>query len=168
MPVVDVFAVIWTTTPWTIPANQALNMHPDFVYALVDTPRGHLVLAANLVEPALKRFGLTGRVMATAPGAALEHIRFRHPFYDRASPVYLGEYVSLDQGTGIVHSSPAYGVEDFQSARRYGMAGRGHAEPGAGRRPLRGEPSLLWRPVDLEGQSADRRQAARSGRAVPH
>jgi len=121
MPVMDVFAVIWTTTPWTIPANQALNAHPDFIYALVDTARGHLVLAADLVEPALKRYGLTGRVMATAPGAALERINFRHPFYDRASPVFLGDYVTLEQGTGIVHSSPAYGVEDFLSCRRYGM-----------------------------------------------
>ncbi len=121
MPVVDVLAVIWTTTPWTLPANQALNAHPDFTYALVDTPRGHLVLAHDLVEAVLKRYGLKGRVMATAPGAALEHLRFRHPFYDRASPVYLGDYVTLDQGTGIVHSSPAYGVEDFQSCRRYGM-----------------------------------------------
>jgi isoleucyl-tRNA synthetase len=122
MPVVDVYAVIWTTTPWTIPANQALNAHPDFVYALVDTPRGHLVLAESLVGPALKRFGLTGTVMATARGAALEGIRFRHPFYDRASPVYLGDYVTLEQGTGLVHSSPAYGIEDFLSCRRYGMS----------------------------------------------
>ncbi len=121
MPLVDVYALIWTTTPWTIPANQALNVHPDFDYALVDTPRGHLVLAASLVEPALKRYGLTGQVLATAKGAALERIAFRHPFYDRASPVFLGDYVTLEQGTGIVHSSPAYGIEDFLSCRRYGM-----------------------------------------------
>ena len=122
LPDGDVYAVIWTTTPWTIPANQALNAHPDFVYALVATTRGHLVLAQELVEACLKRFGLPGRVVATAPGAALENIRFRHPFYDRASPVYLGEYVTLEQGTGIVHSSPAYGIEDFLSCRRYGMS----------------------------------------------
>ncbi len=121
MPEGDAAAVIWTTTPWTIPANQALNAHPDFVYALVATPRGHLVLAQDLVEACLKRFGLEGEVVATAPGAALENIRFRHPFYDRASPVYLGDYVTLDTGTGIVHSSPAYGIDDFQSCRRYGM-----------------------------------------------
>ncbi|MFO1324209.1 MAG: isoleucine--tRNA ligase [Burkholderiales bacterium] len=117
----DVYAVIWTTTPWTIPANQALNVHPDFTYALVRSGDIHLVLAQDLVEACLKRFGREGKAIATAPGAALEHLKFRHPFYDRASPVYLGDYVTLEQGTGIVHSSPAYGIEDFQSCRNYGM-----------------------------------------------
>ena len=116
-----VYAVIWTTTPWTIPANQALNAHPEYIYALVDTARGHLLVAADLVESCLKRYGLKGRIAATAPGIALENIRFRHPLYDRASPVYLGRFVTLDQGTGLVHSSPAYGVDDFQSCRAYGM-----------------------------------------------
>ncbi len=121
LPDGEAYAVIWTTTPWTIPSNQALNAHPDYTYALVATKRGHLVLARDLVEACLARFGLEGHVVATAPGVALENIRFRHPFYDRASPVYLGDYVTLETGTGIVHSSPAYGVEDFQSCRRYGM-----------------------------------------------
>jgi isoleucyl-tRNA synthetase len=106
-------AVIWTTTPWTIPSNQALNVNPELVYALVATDRGHLVLAQDLAERCLSRFKLEGQVVATAKGAALELIRFRHPLYDRASPVYLGSYVTLEQGTGIVHSSPAYGIEDF-------------------------------------------------------
>ena len=121
LPDGQTYAVIWTTTPWTIPANQALNAHPDFTYALVETPRGHLVLAQDLVASCLARYGLEGRVVATAPGVALENVRFRHPFYDRAAPVYLGDYVTLETGTGIVHSSPAYGVEDFVSCRRYGM-----------------------------------------------
>jgi isoleucyl-tRNA synthetase len=116
-----IHAVIWTTTPWTIPANQALNVHPDLEYALVATPRGHLVLAKDLVGACLARYGLDGTVVATARGAALERIAFRHPFYDRASPVYLGDFVTLEQGTGIVHSSPAYGVDDFLSCRAYGM-----------------------------------------------
>ncbi len=115
------FAVIWTTTPWTIPANQALNVHPEHVYNLVDTPRGYLVLAADLQEACLARFGLTGTTVASVKGAALEGLPFRHPFYDRLSPVHLGDYVTLDAGTGIVHSAPAYGVEDFDSCRRYGM-----------------------------------------------
>ncbi len=115
------FAVIWTTTPWTIPANQALNVHPEHVYHLVDTPRGYLILAADLQAACLERFGLTGTTVAAVKGAALEGLAFRHPFYDRLSPVYLGEYVTLDTGTGIVHSAPAYGVEDFESCRRYGM-----------------------------------------------
>ncbi len=114
-------AVIWTTTPWTIPANQALNAHPRFTYALVETARGHFVVAQDLVEACLARWKLDGRAVATARGDALELIAFRHPFYDRAAPVYLGDYVTLEQGTGIVHSSPAYGMDDFLSCRRYGM-----------------------------------------------
>jgi len=116
-----VFAVIWTTTAWTIPSNQALNVHPDLTYALVDTPAGVLLLAKDLVEACLSRYGLTGEIIATAPGKALELIRFRHPLYDRESPVYLGEYVTLEAGTGVVHSAPAYGVDDFVSCRKYGM-----------------------------------------------
>ncbi|MCC6869869.1 MAG: isoleucine--tRNA ligase [Burkholderiales bacterium] len=132
MPDGEVHAVAWTTTPWTIPANQALNVHPAIAYALVATPRGHLLLAQDLVESMLKRYGLTGDVVATAPGAALERIRFRHPFYDRVSPMYLGEFVTLEQGTGIVHSSPAYGVDDFLSCRRYGMKDDEIANPVTG------------------------------------
>ncbi len=115
------FAVIWTTTPWTLPANQALNAHPEFTYHLVDTEKGLLILAADLQEACLARYGLTGKTLASCKGAALERIAFRHPFYDRLSPVYLGEYVTLDTGTGMVHAAPAYGVEDFQSCRRYGL-----------------------------------------------
>ncbi len=113
--------VIWTTTPWTIPANQALNAHPEHIYNLVATERGLLILAADLREACLARFKLSGQTLASCKGKALELIAFRHPFYDRLAPVYLGEYVTLDTGTGIVHSSPAYGVEDFDSCRRYGM-----------------------------------------------
>ncbi|WP_206953713.1 isoleucine--tRNA ligase [Trinickia acidisoli] len=119
--------VIWTTTPWTIPANQALNVHPELDYALVDTERGLLVLAQERVEASLTQFGLAGSVIATAPGAKLANLRFHHPLasahlgYKRTSPVYLGEYVTIDSGTGVVHSSPAYGVEDFQSCKSHGM-----------------------------------------------
>jgi isoleucyl-tRNA synthetase len=115
------FAVIWTTTPWTLPSNQALNVHPEVTYNLVDTEKGLLILAADLQEACLKRYGLSGKAVASCKGAALENIRFKHPFYDRESPVYLGDYVTLDTGTGVVHSAPAYGVEDFDSCRRYGM-----------------------------------------------
>ena len=115
------FAVIWTTTPWTLPGNQALNVHPELTYNLVATPKGLLILAAELQEACLKRYGLEGRTLASCKGKALENIRFQHPFYERRAPVYLGDYVTLDTGTGIVHSAPAYGVEDFESCRRYGM-----------------------------------------------
>jgi isoleucyl-tRNA synthetase len=114
--------VIWTTTPWTLPANQALNVHPEYAYNLVKTERGLLILAAELQKDRLEYYGLSGETLGSCNGTALENISFRHPFYDRLSPVYLGEYVTLDTGTtGVVHSAPAYGVEDFESCRRYGM-----------------------------------------------
>ncbi len=121
LPAGNVYAVIWTTTPWTIPANQALNIHPEFDYALVETPRGCLVLAASRVDECLKTYGLEGKILATTKGQMLERIAFKHPFYDRLSPMYLAEYVTLDTGTGIVHSSPAYGVDDFATCKKYGM-----------------------------------------------
>ncbi|MCA3107219.1 MAG: isoleucine--tRNA ligase [Rhodocyclaceae bacterium] len=121
--------VIWTTTPWTLPANQALNVHPEFSYALVDTGDSLLILAADRVEANLQRYGLAGQVIATAEGAKLENIAFAHPFADRLSPVYLADYVTLETGTGIVHAAPAYGVEDFQACRRYGMKDDGILTP---------------------------------------
>ena len=122
LPDGPVQAVTWTTTPWTIPSNQALNVHPEFSYALVETAQGTLLLADDLVASTLARIRREGRIIATTKGAALDLIRFRHPFYDRASPIYLGDYVMSGQGTGIVHSAPAYGVDDFASCRRYGMS----------------------------------------------
>jgi isoleucyl-tRNA synthetase len=118
------YLVIWTTTPWTLPANQALNAHPEFDYALVETndaERPLLLLAKERVAACLESWGLQGKVIAECKGAALDHIAFAHPFYDRLSPIYLAEYVTLDTGTGIVHSSPAYGVEDFLSCRANGV-----------------------------------------------
>ena len=114
--------VIWTTTLWTIPANQALNVHPEFTYALVDTGERLLILAAELVENCLNNYGLQGEMIATCQGKALELIRFRHPFYERFSPVYLAEYVELGAGTGVVHSAPAYGEDDFRTCKAYGMS----------------------------------------------
>jgi isoleucyl-tRNA synthetase len=121
LPEKTAYAVIWTTTPWTLPGNQALNVHPEFVYELVDTPKGLLILAAELRASALERYGLEGKVLGACRGIALDRMAFRHPFYDRASTVFLGEYVTLDTGTGIVHSAPAYGLEDYDSCKRAGM-----------------------------------------------
>lgn len=129
----DAFAVIWTTTAWTIPANQALNLNPELEYALVDTERGILLLAASLVEKCMERYQLTGTVLATTPGKNLALLKFMHPLYDvkddngnqgyqRFSPVFLADYATADDGTGIVHSSPAYGVEDFNSCVANGIA----------------------------------------------
>jgi len=114
--------VIWTTTPWTIPANQALNIHPEFEYALVDVGDKLLILAAELVEGCLKRYGLEGSVIAKTKGETLAGIEFKHPFYDRLSPVYLAEYVGVDAGTGIVHCAPAYGADDFVIWRANGRS----------------------------------------------
>ena len=122
------FAVIWTTTAWTLPANQALNVNPELVYALVDTQKGLLVLAESLVEKCLERYKLEGKVVATTTGTKLGGLNFKHPLYDvhegykRFSPVYVADYVSAQDGTGIVHSSPAYGVDDFNSCVANGLA----------------------------------------------
>ena len=122
------FAVIWTTTAWTLPANQALNVNPELVYALVNTDKGLLVLAESLVEKCLERYKLVGTVVATTTGDKLGGLNFKHPLYDvhegykRFSPVYVAEYVSAQDGTGIVHSSPAYGVDDFNSCVANGLA----------------------------------------------
>jgi isoleucyl-tRNA synthetase len=121
------FVVIWTTTAWTIPANQALNVNPELVYALVETPRGYLVLAEDLVTACLARYELEGHVVATCAGKALDHIAFKHPLYDvdpgyqRLSPIYLADYATASDGTGIVHSAPAYGVDDFNSCIANGV-----------------------------------------------
>jgi len=123
----DAFAVIWTTTAWTIPANQAINLNPELDYALVDTRRGLLVLAASLVEMCMNRYALDGTVLATVKGEKLGGLEFEHPLYDvdagyrRLSPVYLADYATADDGTGLVHSSPAYGLEDFNSCIAHGL-----------------------------------------------
>jgi len=131
LPEGDGFIVIWTTTPWTIPSNQALNAHPEVTYALVKTEKEGkpllLIVAKDLAAAALERYKLAGEIVAETVGAKLEGIRFRHPlhaadpFYDRTSPVYLADYVTTDSGTGVVHSAPAYGIEDFQSCKEHGM-----------------------------------------------
>ncbi|HEX7984685.1 MAG TPA: isoleucine--tRNA ligase [Duganella sp.] len=131
LPTENGFIVIWTTTPWTIPSNQALNANPEITYALVKAERDGqpllLILAQDLVEECLARYKLEGVTIGTCLGAALEGIRFRHPlhasdpFYDRLSPVYLADYVTADSGTGVVHSAPAYGVDDFISCKAHGL-----------------------------------------------
>lgn len=124
----DAFTVIWTTTPWTIPANQALNLNPELPYALVDTDRGIYMVAEALVEKCLARWKLEGKVIATTQGKNLAMLKFKHPLahvdagYDRESPVYLADYATADDGTGVVHSAPAYGLDDFQSCVSHGLA----------------------------------------------
>lgn len=121
------FNVIWTTTPWTIPANQALNMNPELEYGLYDVGDRLLILGTGLAEAALERYGMKGDKIATAMGDKFELVRFRHPLWHvhegfrRFSPVYLADYVDATAGTGIVHSAPAYGVDDFISCKKHGM-----------------------------------------------
>ncbi len=127
LPKKEGMAVIWTTTPWTLPSNQALNAHPEIEYALVDTPRGLLILAKDRIEPCLKEYALDGQTIATCKGQALAGIEFHHPLskahegFARRSPIYLAEYVTIDSGTGLVHCAPAYGEEDFKSCKANGL-----------------------------------------------
>jgi isoleucyl-tRNA synthetase len=119
LPVKPQYAVIWTTTPWTLPGNQAVAVGAEIEYALVSTLRGNLVVAADLMEAVLKRYGLEGSAIARAKGSALEGLKLRHPFEDRLVPVVLAGHVTLDAGTGLVHTAPAHGVEDFQVGTAY-------------------------------------------------
>lgn len=117
-----VYAVIWTTTPWTLPANQAVAVHPQFVYDLVRTPKGVLILARELAEAAIERYGYeTVEVMAQVPGQALEGLMLKHPFYTREVPIILADFVSLDTGVGLVHIAPGHGHDDFVVGSRYGL-----------------------------------------------
>jgi isoleucyl-tRNA synthetase len=127
--------VIWTTTPWTLPANQALNVHPELEYALVETDQTLLILAKDRVETCLQEYGLEGKVIATCTGQQLAGISFWHPLapldegYRRLSPIYPAEYVTLDTGTGLVHCSPAYGEEDFKSCKANGLVDKDILNP---------------------------------------
>lgn len=120
----DVFFVIWTTTPWTLPANRAIALHPGLIYRLVRTPSGNLILAQDLVGPLMKIFGFerSYEVGAEAwPGAELEGIVCRHAWLDREVTIILGEFVTQDQGTGCVHIAPGHGHEDYEAGQRYGL-----------------------------------------------
>ncbi|MDE2137081.1 MAG: isoleucine--tRNA ligase, partial [Gammaproteobacteria bacterium] len=118
--------VIWTTTPWTLPANQAVALEPQFRYVLIEGVQGgerrRLILAEDLAAACLKRYGMTaGAVLANVAGADLEGLELEHPFQDRQVPVVLGEHVTLDAGTGAVHTAPGHGQEDFVVGQRYGL-----------------------------------------------
>jgi isoleucyl-tRNA synthetase len=117
---------IWTTTPWTLPANQAVAVHPQFDYALVEFDLGNgrerLVLATERIKPLMQTLGISGwTVLAETKGAALEKLDLQHPFYARRVPVILGDHVTLDAGTGAVHTAPGHGLDDYIVGRRYGL-----------------------------------------------
>jgi isoleucyl-tRNA synthetase len=119
--------VIWTTTPWTLPANQAVAVHPELEYQIVKATGEQgatvLLLAAALVESACERYGLSDvEVLATVQGAALEHLLLQHPLIiSRQVPVILGEHVTADSGTGSVHTAPGHGVDDYKVGLQYGL-----------------------------------------------
>lgn len=117
-----VSVVIWTTTPWTLPANQAVTLHAELEYVLVQLEREVLILAEGLCQAALARYGFSEHaVLGKCKGAELEGLQLQHPFYDRMVPVILGEHVNLEAGTGAVHTAPAHGQDDFIIGKRYGL-----------------------------------------------
>ena len=117
--------VIWTTTPWTLPANQAIALHPRLSYRLVKTPAGDLILAQELIDACMKVFNYgKGDYQVTRgawAGAELEGVICQHPWMEREVPVVLGEYVHTEQGTGCVHTAPGHGTEDYETGLRYGL-----------------------------------------------
>ena len=122
----DVAVVIWTTTPWTLPANMAVSLHPDLDYVLVraDTALGkiNLLLAEALHEQALQRYGAENfKLLGRCRGQALEHQPLQHPFYQRQVPVILGDHVTTEAGTGAVHTAPGHGQDDFVVGQKYGL-----------------------------------------------
>lgn len=117
----QVYAVIWTTTPWTLPANQAVSVHPDFDYELIQTAKGLLILASELKQNCLARYDLTGETLATCKGQALEHLPLQHPFEPRTVKIICGKHVTLEAGTGLVHTAPAHGLDDYFVGQNYGL-----------------------------------------------
>jgi len=114
--------VIWTTTPWTIPANLAICLNPGFEYAVVQTAKGKLIVLAKLVDSLMAKFGLDDyKVLRTFKGTQLENITAKHPLYDRTSLVILGGHVTDEDGTGCVHTAPGHGMDDFIVGQRYGL-----------------------------------------------
>ncbi|OCG14737.1 isoleucine--tRNA ligase [Gilliamella sp. App6-5] len=135
-----IYAVIWTTTPWTLPASRGIALNADFEYQLVQiNDKESLILATDLVESVMKRANISEwKVLGSCQGKALELLRFKHPFLDFDEPVVLGEHVTIDAGTGAVHTAPGHGTEDFMVGQKYGLevanpvGGNGCYLPGTG------------------------------------
>src|SRR5262245_44818312 len=118
----NVYALIWTTTPWTIPANMAVAYNPRFEYSAVKAGGGVYLVASDLVQVTAAKAGWNDyAVVATFPGERLEHSVFRHPFLERDSLGILADHVTLEQGTGAVHTAPGHGQEDYVVGRQYGI-----------------------------------------------
>lgn len=117
----DIYLVIWTTTPWTLPANLGVMAHPEFDYVYFKTGKGTLIVAKELLENFKEKTGLNGEVIKQVKGKDLEFKEYYHPFIDRVSKVYLSEFVELGTGTGLVHMAPGHGQEDYLIGQRYGV-----------------------------------------------
>ncbi|NIM06251.1 MAG: isoleucine--tRNA ligase [Armatimonadetes bacterium] len=114
--------MIWTTTPWTLPANVAVALHPQFEYVLVKAGEEQFILAKELLKQTAQDLNLKdAEIVASAPGTKLERGLCRHPFLEREVPLVLAEYVTLEQGTGCVHTAPGHGLEDFETGRKYDL-----------------------------------------------
>ncbi len=117
-----VYVIIWTTTPWTIPANLAIAFHPDYTYVAVDIGQEIYILAESLLEEVMGKLGIEKyEVLAKFPGQKVEGLKCKHPFLDRDSLLILASYVTLDTGTGCVHTAPGHGQEDYESGIQYGL-----------------------------------------------
>ena len=131
--------LIWTTTPWTLPANLGVFLHPEFDYGLYKTEKGNLVLAKELAETVFNTLGISYELLKEFKGTELEKTHYRHPFLDREGLVMLGDYVTADAGTGAVHSAPGHGVDDYNYSRKYELGvlspvdDRGHMTKEAGK-----------------------------------
>ena len=119
----NIAAVIWTTTPWTLPANQAIAVHPEHDYSVVATENGNLLLATDLVESALSEFKLENKgILATVSGRELEGLHAQHPLIEaRQVPLILGDHVTTDSGTGLVHTAPGHGLDDYIVGLKYNL-----------------------------------------------
>lgn len=113
--------VIWTTTPWTLPANLGVALHPEFDYAAIDTGSEVLIVAEGLREKFLTETGLSGSKVAAIKGDKFDRLQARHPFIDRTSFLLLGDHVTLEAGTGAVHTAPGHGIDDYRVGQRYGL-----------------------------------------------
>ena len=149
------FFVIWTTTPWTLPANQAIAVHPKFLYQLVKTPQGELIIHQELIHGVMKALALETTDYQILPGSwagtELEGIVCRHPWLDRDSKIILGEFVTQDQGTGAVHIAPGHGQEDYEVGLRYGLPVTA---------PVDAEGRFTAEAGDLQGQSVFKADAS--------
>ncbi|MDX1901106.1 MAG: isoleucine--tRNA ligase [Gammaproteobacteria bacterium] len=120
--IAQIYIPIWTTTPWTLPASQAVALHPEILYALVQVGNEALLIAQPLLEAVMQRYGVTNFDLLTEiHGKDLENISLEHPFYERVLPVVLGEHVTVEAGTGAVHTAPAHGVDDYAMGQKYNL-----------------------------------------------